>query len=310
MAALEFFFALVLTSACLAQAQTTNADFHQAVVDYQRATDRAASWAAAEKVIKLASAMDQLPSISEEARKHFVMGTTLLEDAKTPNDYTQVGSEFSQATRIAPWWPEARLKRGMAYEAAGKYADAIEQLKLFQLFKLPDSDARKVQDEIYVLEAKQEKAAKDAQFAEQKQAEEARAKAEADAAARQKQLENERNRFVGTWKEFPQAGAFSGPGDYGFVISRNSEDSYSVETFGIESGSVGKSVCHVDQINGQSMRIIRQTPMWDGNKWETWKEIYDLTLSGSGDKLVGTVETYKPGTDLSYGKKPCELGRK
>lgn len=189
---LTFSLALLLAVACVAQAQSTNADFQQAVADYRQATDRAASLAAAEKIIKLAAAMDQMPPIPEEARKHFVMGTALFKDAKTPDDYTQVCAEFSQATKNAPWWPEARYNRALAYEAAGKYADAIEQFKLYQSFKLPADEARTVQDKIYVLEAKQEKAAKEVA---QRNAEEAKAKTEADAAAaRQRQIDDAKNR--------------------------------------------------------------------------------------------------------------------
>src|SRR6266404_6705954 len=47
------------------------------------------------------------PVIPEEARRHFVMGTTLFKDAKTADDFAQVVSEFKQAADLAP-----QLKRG------------------------------------------------------------------------------------------------------------------------------------------------------------------------------------------------------
>ena len=97
------------------------------------------------------------PPIPEEARKHFVMGTTLFKDAKTPDDYAQVESEFKQAVDLAPQWPDARYNLALAKEAAGDFAGAMADLKLYQQFKLPDTDARTAQDKIYVLEAKQEK---------------------------------------------------------------------------------------------------------------------------------------------------------
>lgn len=139
-----------------AWAQTSNADFQQVVAAYQQSP----SDAAAEKVIRLAAAMEQLPPIPEEARRHFVRGTALFKDAKSPDDYKQVVDEFTQAVRIAPWWPDARYNRALAWEASGDYADAIAALKRYLLFKLSDSDARAAQDKIYALEAKQEKAAK------------------------------------------------------------------------------------------------------------------------------------------------------
>ena len=152
---------IVLSAATLlvlppARAQTSNADFQQAVAAYQQSP----SDTGAEKVIRMAAAMDQLPPIPEEARRHFVRGTALFKDAKSPDDYKQVIDEFRQAARLAPWWPDARFNWALAQEAAGEYDRAIVNVKLYLLFKLPDADARAAQDKIYALEAKQEKAAK------------------------------------------------------------------------------------------------------------------------------------------------------
>jgi hypothetical protein len=46
-------------------------------------------------------------------------------------------------------------------EAAGDFADAMADLKVYQQFKLSDTEARSVQDRIYALEAKQLKKASD-----------------------------------------------------------------------------------------------------------------------------------------------------
>jgi tetratricopeptide (TPR) repeat protein len=93
-------------------------------------------------------------SIPEEARKHFVMGTTLFKDAKTTADFSRATREFNQATELAPQWPDARYNLALAKEAAGDYSGAMADLKLYQRFKLSEDEARKVQDKIYVLEAK------------------------------------------------------------------------------------------------------------------------------------------------------------
>ena len=121
-----------------ARAQTSNADFQQAVAAYQQSP----SDAGAEKVIRMAAAMDQLPPIPEEARRHFVRGTALFKDAKSPDDYKQVVDEFTRQAALAPWWPDARYNRALAWEAAGDYANAIAALKLYLLFKLPEADAQ------------------------------------------------------------------------------------------------------------------------------------------------------------------------
>jgi len=128
------------------------------------------------KVIKLAVAMDQLPPIPEEARKHFVGGAALFKEAKSADDSAQAADEFAQALAAAPWWPEARYNYALACEAAGKYSDAMDNLTLYRLFKLPEAEARTVQDKIYVLEAKAKKAVKDKEAAA-KAAQEAEAKA-------------------------------------------------------------------------------------------------------------------------------------
>ena len=149
--------ALIFAHMPEAMAQTTNADFQQAVADYQKSP----SVDGADKVIKLAVAMGQLPAVPEEARKHFVKGAALFKDAKSLADFIQVRDEFAQAARLAPWWPDARYNLALALESSGDYPSAMANLKLYQLFKLPDAEARAVQDKIYGLEAKQEKAAKE-----------------------------------------------------------------------------------------------------------------------------------------------------
>jgi len=98
------------------------------------------------------------PPIPEEARKHFVMGTTLFKDAKTPDDFVQVESQFKQAVDLAPQWPDARYNLALSKEAAGDYSGAMADLKLYEQFKLSDTEARTVQDKIYVIEAKQTEA--------------------------------------------------------------------------------------------------------------------------------------------------------
>jgi tetratricopeptide (TPR) repeat protein len=147
---------LLFASVTPTQAQITNADFQQAVAAYQQSP----SAGNAEKVIRMAAALPQLPPIPEEARRHFVRGTALFKDAKSPGDFKQAIDEFQQAVRLAPWWPDARYNFALAEEAIGNYAWAIDNIKLYLLFNLPDADARAAQDKIYAIEAKQEKAAK------------------------------------------------------------------------------------------------------------------------------------------------------
>ena len=95
------------------------------------------------------------PVVSEEARKHFVMGETMFKEAKSPDGFSQAAGEFSEAARLAPQWPEARYNLALTKEAAGDLSGAMADLKLYQQFKLSDAEARTVQDKIYAVEAKQ-----------------------------------------------------------------------------------------------------------------------------------------------------------
>lgn len=107
------------------------------------------------------------------------MGTALFKDAKSADDFSLVISKFKLAAELAPQWPEARYNLAMAKEAAGDYSGAAADLRTYQQFKLSDEEARKVQDKIYALEAKQEMAA---QSAAKKAAQEAEANAAAQRA--------------------------------------------------------------------------------------------------------------------------------
>lgn len=174
------------------QAQSADAALRAAISEFQQS----ATPAAAERVIRLAAAIEQPMPIPEEARRHFVRGTALFEEAKAPADVAAVVEEFSQAARIAPWWSEARFNLAVAEETAGRFTEAIGDLKLYLLFKLPAAEARSVQDRVYVIEAKAEKAAREAQAAqEQRAADDKRIRNEKAAAVAQQRSGS----FEGKW---------------------------------------------------------------------------------------------------------------
>ena len=147
---------MILASACVAQSQSTNAveilnqstnsqpsgaDFQQAVTAYQQSP----SEATAEKVIKLAHAMNPPPAIPEEAREHFVMATTFAEKAKDDTEKAKDDSDLKQAISgfaraieqykaallAAPWWADAYKRLAIAQKAAAHYDDAIASLNLY-----------------------------------------------------------------------------------------------------------------------------------------------------------------------------------
>ena len=127
-----------------------------------------------EKIIKLARTIKPAPAIPEEAREPFIMGATVLKKASGPAVASKAADLFTQALNVAPWFAEAYYNRALAREAAGQFAPAMDDLKLYLEFKLTDSERREAQDKIYSLKA-------NAQLASLKQSEEASAaKAAAD----------------------------------------------------------------------------------------------------------------------------------
>ena len=234
-----FFFAVILASACVAQSQSTNAveilnqatnsqpsgaDFQQAVTAYQQSP----SEATAEKVIKLAHAMNPPPAIPEEAREHFVMATTFAEKAKDDTEKAKDDSDLKQAISgfaraieqykaallAAPWWADAYKRLAIAQKAAAHYDDAIASLNLYLLTQ--PADARDAQDEIYKLKALKQAAEQEAKVEVQKKAEEAQKEAE-----RQKASEP---RFEGAWYAKDANGHWStfwiGSRDYGLILPK------------------------------------------------------------------------------------------
>jgi hypothetical protein len=153
---------------------SAKAAFQQTLAEYQKL--ESPGHEAAEKVIQLALALDKLPAIPEEARRRFVRAGVMFKEAKTPDEFAQTVKEYREATRLAPWWREARYDQALAQEAEGDYPGAIWNLKLCQLFKLSETEARTVQDVIYALEAKAELAQKRKSEQEQAAAAEPEAK--------------------------------------------------------------------------------------------------------------------------------------
>lgn len=132
-----------------------------------------------EKIIKQVQKMKRPPAIPEEARRHYVKASTILEDARQPSDSADAAEEFRQALLVAPWWGEAYMKMGLALETAQRYNDAIASLRLFMATNPKDELRRKTQDEIYRIEAKADRAVKDKELAAKKAEEDKRAQQQA-----------------------------------------------------------------------------------------------------------------------------------
>lgn len=106
--------------------------------------------------------------IPESAREKYVMGITLRDQAKIVSDYDLPITKFKEAIQLAPSWADAYKELGLTLELAGKFDDAIYYLNKYLTFNPSADDARKAQDEIYIIKAKKEKAETDSPKVETK----------------------------------------------------------------------------------------------------------------------------------------------
>jgi tetratricopeptide (TPR) repeat protein len=107
----------------------------------------------------IALAVTLKPAIPEEAREPFVMGATVLKKAEGTGSAAKAVDLFTKAIGVAPWYADAYYNRALAREAAGQYAEAMADLKLYLKFKLSANDRRQAQDKVYALKANAELAA-------------------------------------------------------------------------------------------------------------------------------------------------------
>jgi tetratricopeptide (TPR) repeat protein len=122
-----------------------------------------------EAIIKLVQKLSPPPALPEEARRFSVRGQTWIKEAKNPSDFDEAAKEFGSALRIAPWWADGYINQAVALEKAGRFSRAILSLRLYLLAAPAAPDAEKVKEQIYALEVRQEKAARDAVAERQKE---------------------------------------------------------------------------------------------------------------------------------------------
>ncbi len=171
-----------------AQAPATDnrALLKQYAAELQKSPD---DFALREKIVKLATQITPAPPIPEEARRHYVIAKTLLKDAQKPEDFNDVVAEFRSALLAAPWWGDAYGELGMILKSAGRYDEAMTALKLYVASNPGEEKARGAQDEIYIIEAKQKKASREADA-------QAQAQAAVESAARAEEARHQQNRDV------------------------------------------------------------------------------------------------------------------
>ncbi|MBA4389869.1 MAG: hypothetical protein C0399_02905 [Syntrophus sp. (in: bacteria)] len=95
-------------------------------------------------------------TVPKEAQRHFDRGLAAVEVAKTPEDYAQAIEEFRKAQALAPDWPDVYYNLGLVQEKAGKYGDAVVNLKKYLQLAPNLNEAAEVKSLINKLEFKAE----------------------------------------------------------------------------------------------------------------------------------------------------------
>lgn len=186
-----------------ARAAEKSGRLRDALTQYTAALNQAAEGGGEEQrlreaIVALAQRISPAPAIPDEARRFLVRGGVAIKEAKSAADFEEAAKEFGRAARVAPWWADAYFNQGVAYKKAGKFADAVRNMKLYLSSAPNAADAAKVREQIYAIEYRQEKAQKDAAAAAQEQQ---RRRAEEEARAR------DPARLAGEWCYEDQRGS-------------------------------------------------------------------------------------------------------
>ena len=140
------------------EAQYPQQTLNQYIADLQK---NPSDYALREKIIKHVQTMKQKPAIPEEAERRMARGSAAVKGAKNEKDFQDAAVEFEKAFLAAPWLPAVYYNLGITQDKAGKYREAMQNLKLY-LGAAPDaSDTKAVRGLIYEIEYRQEKAARE-----------------------------------------------------------------------------------------------------------------------------------------------------
>jgi len=155
---LTFFWVSTLPLSVQAQSSNPQHALNQYVTDLQKSPN---DYALREKIIKHVQTMKQNPAIPEEAERHMARGLAAVKGAQNKQDFLDAAAEFEKASLAAPWLPAVYYNLGITQDKAGKYREAMQNLKLY-LVAAPDaSDTKAVRNLIYEIEYRQEKVAKE-----------------------------------------------------------------------------------------------------------------------------------------------------
>jgi len=107
-----------------------------------------------ERIITLARKLKPPPTVPEEAYRYLARGEAFAEAATDKNGFQKAATEFQAAAKVAPWMADVYYNLGLVQDKAGLYKQAMQSLELYLLVAPNASDARKVRNLIYKIEAR------------------------------------------------------------------------------------------------------------------------------------------------------------
>ncbi len=134
--------------------------FREALTHYMSALESTSEESSGlrEKIIKLVQKIEPPPAIPKEAKRHMARGRAAVKTAKDEQGFLQAAKEFREALRAAPWLSEGYFNLGFVLDKAGKYDEAIRNLKFYLLASTDAEDVSEVEDLIYEIEYRKEEA--------------------------------------------------------------------------------------------------------------------------------------------------------
>jgi len=109
-----------------------------------------------ERIITLARKLKPPPTVPEEAHRYLARGEAFAEAATDKDGFQKAAIEFQAAAKVAPWLADVYYNLGLVQDKAGLYNQAMQSLELYLLAAPNASDARKVRNLIYKIEARSE----------------------------------------------------------------------------------------------------------------------------------------------------------
>ena len=108
-----------------------------------------------EKIIRLAPKIQPPPAVPEEAERYMARGRAAVKAAEDEQGFMRAAKEFRKGLNVAPWLVDGYYNLGVVLDKAGKYDEAIENLKLY-LVAIPD--AKDAKNLIYEIDYRKEEA--------------------------------------------------------------------------------------------------------------------------------------------------------